>query len=202
MRYVSCDIETNGLCPEKNVILEVGAAIEDTKNIQLMEELDMFHCYILYPEEKIMSGNQYAIDLNKETIDKILNYKDYEDEYVFLKPNEVVKVFYNWLKSCGYNTIPINKKTRVGCVNFAGKNFGGFDYRFLRRLPEWEERIWQKHRYIDPGMLFVDWQKDDCIPDLATCKKRSNIEGIVTHDALDDALDVILTLRNYYVNNN
>jgi oligoribonuclease len=198
MLYISADVETNGLSPENDIILEFGAALEDTKNIKPIDELEMFHCYILYPEEKIMSGNQYAIDMNKDTIEKILNHKKYEDEYLFLKPNEVVRVFANWLKLCGYESKKISNKEKIGRCNFAGKNFGAFDYRFLRRLPEWEDRIWMTHRFIDPGNMLIDWENDECPPDLTTCKKRQGVEGIVTHDALDDALDVILTLRPFY----
>ena len=46
--------------------------------------------------------------------------------------------------------------------------------------------------------MFVDFKTDDWIPNLDTCKKRAGINGEVTHNALDDARDVILTLRSKY----
>ena len=40
MRYVSCDIESTGLDKENCQILQIGAVVEDTKNILPIDELD------------------------------------------------------------------------------------------------------------------------------------------------------------------
>jgi hypothetical protein len=37
---------------------------------------------------------------------------------------------------------------------------------------------------------------DDTLPSLDVCKKRANIDGNVSHNALLDAWDVIQVLRN------
>jgi hypothetical protein len=44
----------------------------------------------------------------------------------------------------------------------------------------------------------VDWNNDKSLPNLTTCKERAGIEGVVTHDALEDAWDVIEVLRKFY----
>ena len=42
------------------------------------------------------------------------------------------------------------------------------------------------------------WKNDDAAPGLGLCKERAGIEGIVTHNALEDAWDVIEILRKFY----
>ena len=48
-------------------------------------------------------------------------------------------------------------------------------------------------------MLFVNWINDRQLPNLSDCKKRANLNGVVSHDAIDDAWDVIQLLRTEYV---
>ena len=83
-------------------------------------------------------------------------------------------------------------------VNVAGKNFASFDKHFLERLPRWQQVIRIRQRIIDPSVIFTNWTDDKAIPSLYECKQRANIEGIVTHDALEDAWDVIQLLRTQY----
>ena len=49
---------------------------------------------------------------------------------------------------------------------------------------------------IDPAILCMDWTTDAGLPNLAECMKRAGIEGVVTHDALQDAIDVVRVLRS------
>jgi hypothetical protein len=51
---------------------------------------------------------------------------------------------------------------------------------------------------IDPSILFANWSADETMPSLYECKQRAKIDGIVTHDALEDAWDVIQLLRTQY----
>jgi hypothetical protein len=83
-------------------------------------------------------------------------------------------------------------------ITVAGKNFAVFDKLFLEKLPNWNDTFELRRRFIDPATLFTDWQNDEYLPDLATCKKRAEINGIVTHDALEDAWDVIQLMRTQY----
>jgi hypothetical protein len=55
-----------------------------------------------------------------------------------------------------------------------------------------------RQRVIDPAILMVDWKNDESLPNLKVCKERADIEGIVTHNALEDAWDVIEVLRKFY----
>lgn len=83
-------------------------------------------------------------------------------------------------------------------LNVAGKNFGMFDYGFLKEVPKMEQFFRFKSRVLDPAILCVDWNEDKALPGLNDCKKRLGIEGDVTHDAVEDAWDVIQVLRKFY----
>ena len=42
------------------------------------------------------------------------------------------------------------------------------------------------------------WKNDDAAPGLGLCKERAGIEGIVTHNAIEDAMDVVQLFRKFY----
>jgi hypothetical protein len=135
-------------------------------------------------------------------------------DYSFFKEDEVVKEFYWWLEKNGYYQGNngggyvelkdgymrpiINSNTKPITLNVAGKNFGTFDKLFLQELPWWQKLIRTRQRVLDPSILMVDWKKDTSLPNLTTCKERAGIEGVVTHNALEDAWDVIEVLRKFY----
>jgi DNA polymerase III epsilon subunit-like protein len=221
MKYVSIDIETSGLDHEKNCVLSIGAIIEDTENKLPFEDCPKFNAVILQRE---IVGSPRAITMNKDLIAMIGEYLEGTDEtrfmmdthtdYQFLEKEDVVKEFYWWLEkngywqsnnSNGYVTVDdgylkptINGNTKPITINVAGKNFGTFDKLFLQQLPWWQKLIRTRQRVLDPAILFVDWKNDESLPSLTICKQRAGIEGVVTHDALEDAWDVIETLRKFY----
>jgi hypothetical protein len=91
-----------------------------------------------------------------------------------------------------------NLRMKKITINVAGKNFGMFDYNFIKHIPEIESVVGFSSRVLDPAILCVDWKNDFRLPGLNDCKQRHGIEGAVTHDALDDAWDVIQVLRKFY----
>ena len=84
----------------------------------------------------------------------------------------------------------------------AGKNFSTFDKNFidplLSNISRSVEIIKFRSRVLDPAILYVDWVNDDALPSLSSCKERACLNPLVTHDALDDAWDVIELLRKKY----
>jgi hypothetical protein len=163
--------------------------------------------------------------MNKEIISLMGEYLEGKEEvrqqllessgYQFFEEDEVVKEFYWWLdenglghgltNSGGYVQIKdgqmrptINGGTKPITLNVAGKNFGTFDKLFLQELPWWQKLIRTRQRVLDPAILCVDWVNDTSLPSLTVCKERMNVEGIVTHNALEDAWDVIEILRKFY----
>ena len=222
MIYVSIGIETSGLDHEKNKVLSIGAIIEDTEKKLPYEDCPKFNAIVLQNE---IVGSPRAITMNKEIIAMIGEYLEGTDEtrhlmnthsdYSFYESDDVVKQFYYWLETngLGYGLMNsghygkaqdgkwlplINSATKPITLNVAGKNFGTFDKLFLQQLPWWQKLIRTRQRVIDPAILMVDWKNDTSLPNLTTCKERAGVSGIVTHNALEDAWDVIEVLRKFY----
>ena len=183
MKYVSLDIETTGLNPEINDILEIGAIVEDT-NLKLPKvQCPTFHVYV--DHDQVM-GDIFALSLNANILKKILELRKEEDR-ALVKEDMVVTQFMEFLKDNG-----------IEKVIFAGKNFMGFDLQFLKKLINFEFLKFN-HRELDPVVLFTDFRNDVTPPDLTLCKKRANLTNdTVTHEALDNAWDVIELLRTVY----
>lgn len=223
MKYISIDIETTGLDSENNQVLSIGAIIEDTTKKLPFEDVPKFNVAILHHQ---ITGHPRAITMNKDLIrlinifiendekEIIANYKELF-QYTYLYPDDVAKDFFDflWRNGIDYEFGGIGKESRVIegkkyplftgnirpiLINVAGKNFGTFDKLFLDKLPWWKKLIHVKQRIIDPSILCCDWTNDEALPSLKQCKERLGIEGIVTHNALEDAWDVIQILRKFY----
>jgi hypothetical protein len=218
MKYVSIDIETSGLNHDMNHVLSIGAIIEDTNNKLPYEELPKFNAIVL---QNNIQGSPRAITMNSDIIYLMGDYLEGSNEiredlkltsgYQFFEEEEVIKEFYRFLWRNGYSTLDspsthdngklmpiIDSRTKPITLNVAGKNFGTFDKLFLQELPWWQKLIRTRQRVLDPAILCVDWVNDESLPSLTVCKDRKNVEGIVTHNALEDAWDVIQILRKFY----
>lgn len=185
MKYVSIDIETCGLNPKEDSILEFGAVIDDLTVQAPLAELPRFHCYII-PKETNYSGHPAALAMHTEIFKRVakpvegLNYR---------RPNNLGGLFTEFLISCGYKNEP-----GAITINVAGKNFSGFDNRFLEEQTNFHDFIRPRHRVIDVTSHFVN-QGDEVLPDLKTCLSRAGIEKQVEHTAIADALDVVSLVR-------
>jgi oligoribonuclease len=224
MKYISIDIETTGLDPEFNQILSIGAVIEDTLNPLPFEELPKFHAVI---KRESVYGSIFALNLNKDLIQAMKDYSEARTEELkqeieesfgakFYHEEEVVEALFQFCYRNGLVPVDpdfLNKMVKVVdgiayptltsnmpkvYLNCAGKNFAGFDKKFLEKLPRWKQVFSIRSRVLDPGILFVDWINDESIPSLDECKKRAGIDGVVTHNAVEDAMDVVMLLRKCY----
>lgn len=228
MIYVSVDIETTGLNPEKCQILSIGAVVENTNNLLPLEELPTFHCAILHNE---IHGELFALNMNKDLMSKIVEYQTAKGEaakeavekkynMIFRKEKDAVVEFWKFLirskviefdleldrhiqwdveNECSYPLIGPN--TPVSHITVAGKNVQ-FDLSFLVRLPRWKQLLKVRQRVIDPTVYYTDWQNDEALPNLSTCKTRAGFDGHVSHDAVDDSLDIIKLIRKQYESEN
>jgi DNA polymerase III epsilon subunit-like protein len=198
-RYISIDIETTGLDPEKCQVLEIGAVIE---NWELpIIELPTFQCYVKYPD---YCGNPYALALNSRIFEILAKSGSApvprnistggitHRMYNILNFEHVDVNFTEWLRLNGFDY--------TDRITVAGKNFASFDLQFLKRLPNFQEMALRfRHRYIDPVMLYWEPDIDGCnLPNLKKCLTRAGISNIVTHEAVDDARLVIKLIRHYY----
>lgn len=221
MKYISIDIETTGLSPTNDQILTVGAIIEDSENKRPFEELPKFHVALLHGR---ITGSPYALNMNKHIIQNMNTFMETKDEekkkqlqtelgLEFVQPREVAGKFWQFLFVNGlvqnrtdYVTVNgngeilpvINNTTKAVYITVAGKNFGTFDKLFLENLPNWSDLIKFRTRILDPSILFIDWNSDKEPPSLQKCKDRAKIEGKVSHDAVEDAWDVVQLLRTQY----
>lgn len=174
MIYVSVDLETTGLDPVKDQVLEIGAIAYDTVQ---KKELSEFHAVLYYDR---LEGSAYALWLNQRLLKQIADYKA-------VQPASIAwHEFVTWLKQWN---------TEDGVVVGAGKNFGTFDKAFI------EQATWKvygklfDHRVLDPMALWIDPDKDVAAIGTSECCKRAGISTDVTHHALDDARQVIQLLE-------
>lgn len=204
MIYYSIDIETTGLDSENHKILSIGAIMEDTNNILPYEKCPKFNAIII-PQTDNICGGITGLLMNVELLKLIEQYKklEYFDKnkfqnetgFNFYTEHTVAKAFYDFIaKTCSLSDI----KQKHIVINVAGKNFGVFDKLFLEKLPDFKKYIKFAQRIIDPSTLYCDFINDTSLPNLTKCKERANIDGIVTHNALEDAWDVIELLRKKY----
>lgn len=194
MRYVSIDIETTGLDPDQCQVLEFGAVLDNGGEI---EDLPTFS-RVIYRRQVV--GEPFALGMNAELV-KLIAVEGGEREKAswgeekappataFCMEHSLGVEFSTWLQVHGMEGY--RGKVRV---NVAGKNFAGFDLRFLRRIESWEKCIRVNHRTIDASVLY--WQPGDKeLPSLGTCLKRAGLVDVVTHRAVDDAKAVVRLLR-------
>jgi hypothetical protein len=222
MIFISIDIETTGLQIDRYQILSIGAILEDTSKKLPFDEIPKFHTAILHNE---IIGSPYALNMNKSLIEATVQYQTAQNQdekndlmhmhqMQFLKEDQVVEAFFRWL--CDNNMVDykftdmmvsisngksypaLTPKIKPVTINVAGKNFASFNKLFLERLPMWQQVIKIRHRIIDPSVIFTNWNEDETLPNLQVCKQRAKIEGVVTHNVLEDAWDVIELLRTQY----
>lgn len=224
MKYISIDIETTGLDRDLCQVLSIGAVIEDTNNIKPLSELPTFHAVI---KRESIYGSIFALDLNRDLIQAMKNYsvaktdeakKQVEEDFSakFYNEDEVVEALYQFCYRNGLVEVDdklVGKHVKLvdgimypvltgnmDKVYFtaAGKNFASFDQQFLVKLPRWKQVFAIRSRVLDPGILFIDWNNDESVPSLDVCKQRAGIDGAVTHNAVEDAIDVVKLLRKQY----
>ena len=202
MKFISIDTETTGLDHNKCQVLEFGAVLVDTARKEPIRAT--FRALFLHDT---ITGEPYALNMNSSLIEEIVNAlsaRRYEDtgfvtaQYkccilpdiklglktpVEQNPNNFNisfnRNFQNWLR--------LNNEDNTIRRNLAGKNLAMFDLPFLRKH---NIDMNGRHRLIDPSILYADWDKDEALPDLKTCLERAGLNPVVSHTAVDDALQV------------
>lgn len=223
MKYVSIDIETTGIDNENTQTLSIGLVVEDTVDVKPIEKLPKLEIAII--RERI-EGEIFAINMNRQLIADILEYKMARSEEErkeievrtgreYMYEEDVAKRIFQFLWENGAldgkfdltghmeivngKSYPaLSSKMKPYYFNAAGKNFANFDNKFLERLPRWKQCLKARGRTLDPSVLYIDWKKDESAPGLSLCKERAGLGNVVTHNAIEDAMDVVMLFRKFY----
>lgn len=193
MKFAAIDIETTGLNKELDQVLQLALVLEDTSKPDTpVEELPIFEALVSYNR---LSGAPFALNMNREIIELLANRGspgpvDFRDRRIeiYETTNEASFAALEWLQAHYTNGGPLEMPRKFVA---AGKNAGGFDLPFLG--PDFQKRF--HHRVIDVGSVALGanryfWQQD------SPPGMRELHEGDEpTHDALEDARDVVRLLR-------
>lgn len=216
MKYASIDLETTGIDNERSQILSVGIVIEDTANVLPINELPRIEIGVTRHN---IVGEMFALNMNKQLIEDINSYmcaKTPEERTeislrtgrVYVEESQVAKTILDFFLHHKFFGEDV-KENVFECKNHpplyftaAGKNFVSFDQKFLERLPRWKQYFSIRNRVLDPAILYVDWKEDDSLPGLSKCKERAGLDNVVTHVAVEDAMDVVMLLRKLYQKDN
>jgi oligoribonuclease len=189
MRYVSIDLETTGIRPDRHQIIEFGAVIENTLKKTELQDLPRFKRMVRHAE---YTGQAFAFNLNARIFQELVYPSG---AAIFCEAHELALQFKDFLVNNGFAP---GEKGYVHVVA-AGKNFATFDLLFLQQLPNWRDHIRISHKILDPVMYYIRYETDESLPSLEECKRRAGFaDPTVSHDALDDALDVVRLLRQQY----
>jgi DNA polymerase III epsilon subunit-like protein len=183
MKYVSLDLETTCISPKKPTnILMVSMVLEDTNNVLPLEQLPHFTCFV---KPSTIEGSVFALSLNDWILGIISERHENKLGYPIYNGNEWIEKALGWLKNQGID--------RMHRTTLAGKNVATFDLLFLPR----EIQDVFNARVLDPGSVFADFSREKLMS-LQEIKDQLGVEGQVTHNAYEDALDVIKILRKKY----
>lgn len=185
MQLLAIDLETTGLDPKTDQILEIGMVHQAKDGGRRT-----FHAYVTH---SVYSGNAIALSMNADilrTIGKLETARRKNEEMVetLLEYEEAAFHIANWFKFLA-DTEGVSKFVPTG------KNVGSFDLAFLKMLPGWEAAgKYLHHRCMDPGPIFTR-PSDEVPPDLKECMVRAGIPAQVDHRALSDATAVLDVLH-------
>lgn len=191
MKFVSIDIETTGLDPERHQILEFGAVIADTVADEPEGGWPTFRRVLSWGtiegQPKALAMNAKLLEEIAEDGDDVISYAELETEFGW------------WLNKNGgyaassYGAINAQLTKINSRLVVAGKNFDSFDRRFIERV--FDDGIVEfSRRSLDPAILFLK-HDDEVPPGLSECMKRAGMEGTVPHTAVEDALIVVNLIR-------
>ncbi len=169
--YLSIDVETTGLDRQKVHVLQLAAVYDNGKD---MNDLPTFDRVIKWPV--ITHAEEYAMNLNKKLLQRAFKKQN------IVSISQARKEFIEWLDRIQPN----------GKFTAAGKNIQSFD------LPIMENPVNQFSlrrflvRALDPGSMYTD--DFNHIPTLDEINVLTGRQA-VSHDALDDAWDVVHAIR-------
>lgn len=190
--YLSIDIETTGLDPEKCQIIEIGGVLETWD--RPVEELPGFSFLVHHQTYHV---EPYAAMLNLEILKQL-----WTGGCQSVPACHAIQTIRHWLngKLPSIFDPPELEKQPKNRITVAGKNFASFDLQFLKRLPGFGTTIKFGHRALDPGPLYYDPEIDDVPPSTEQCFGRAGMgyNPATKHRAEEDARDVVHLIRKSF----
>lgn len=185
-KFVSLDIETLGLGIDAPII-QFGAVIADWATCEILGEFETNLKHDSYD-----NCEPFAMSMHPKILREIADGK-------CIHINQLASEVHRWLYAYGLTTAAMDGPK----LTVAGKNAAGFDLPMLRRqCVNWDLCVPCFHRVLDPGPLYWNPNTDLVPPNLDTCLTRAGINGMmVTHTALEDAIDVANVIMEYVKNN-
>jgi len=195
--YVSIDIETTGVGPEVD-ILQIAAVLDEPgKDIEELETFD-----VILKHGNFKNAEPYALYLNADLIDTIRQGKDERIVYPRYAIEALNRKLTEWMAPVLEYDL-VHGTGMKGKHMLAGKNVGGFDRPKLEYAAETyvnkaaRQELVSKivHRTLDPGsMYFHYFGYNPSLSEINTKLSRQE----VSHNALDDAFDVVVAIREHY----
>lgn len=179
--HLSIDIETTGI-DDKSHILQIAAVFDDLKSP--VENLLTFNQVIRY--DVMTHCEPYAIGMNAELFKRLMNRDTGTD------PESAAFRFVNFLTLV--QEIQLNMGLSPKLI-VSGKNVASFDIPKLKKfVEEYKLNINNLLHYktLDVGSLYYDTFGDNV--SLSEINKLTGRKE-VSHDALEDALDVVYAVR-------
>lgn len=182
--YISLDIETTGLDP-KSQVLQIAMIYDDLETP--VSELPTFNKKIFY--DSFSHAEPYALMMNAKLIQEMS--KGYN------------KLGSDWTHNhyaidAALGFMQKFTKDNSEKIVFAGKNVASFDIPMIRSMAvkQGYEELFSKichYKTIDVGSLYFDVFKEN-----VSLSKINELTGRkeVSHDALDDAMDVVYAIRH------
>lgn len=185
--YIALDTETTGL-ENWDQVLQVAMIYDDLKTP--INDLEKFS-YLVDNSNEQYTGflDPIAISMNAWIFKEIAEAGKKKSNHLILPTEMARNSFHEFLRT---HYDPSGK-----AITFAGKNVKEFDISILRRnkfINEVNEN-WISHRVIDIGSLYLlDF---GYVPTQSEINKLTG-RNAVTHDALDDAMDVVCAIRSKF----
>lgn len=186
--YVSIDIETTGISDESH-ILQIAAVYDDL--VSPIDELKTFNVAIKY--DVMTHCEPYAMGMNAELLKKLM------DKNFGITPENSVRELMRFLGEVSRDSS--EKLGKTSSIILAGKNVASFDipklklhvdsFGGMRASEEFYRLI--HYKTLDVGSLYYDVFGDNVsLSKINELTRRKE----VSHDALDDAMDVVYAVRH------
>jgi len=183
MKYLALDVETTGLDPMTDQVLEIAGVVDDlTQPATKLEDLPTFYAILNHSR---LYGSPYALDMQRRLITAIAHRKDRSQ---ILTPGEVLDQFVTFVDAHGLD----RQQLLV-----AGKNVGTFDVPFVREDLFGNDEVKFDYRFLDPTVWFL-FPDDVRPPDQRTCLRRAQLDPrhFPEHTAMGDAHGIVALMRH------